>query len=381
MCGRTRAALAADAVADAVPGCDLDGWVDRDAYRPRENAAPGAWMPVAVVGGGGGGAAEGRKRGRGHEGEASPPQRHLHTMRWGLVPFFTKPAPDNSGDGALRPQGSPYDHFNSRAERVREQPLTRRLFSGFGGEPSSSSHPPHRRGVAVVQGFYEWKADAGKRKQGYYVQLQGGRPMRLAAVWDSWSGGGGGGDGGGAVAAENDAVPSFKLPLHTFSIVTVDSSRELAWLHDRQPAVLLTDADVDAWLGGDSEAAERALVSVGGKGEGEGGERAFEWWPVTHEINSPSYSGKDAALDVRKRKGTITSFFQATPSPLKKARGGGGGGERTEEDKGRGAAAGGAKAAGEVKKEEGDKKAAAVADAAAGGVKKEEKEEEVADGG
>jgi len=395
MCGRARAGLRPEAVAEAA-GCDE--WLDRDRYHPRENAAPGATLPVvfAVAGGrrrqrreagdgtatgagaeeepaSGGAAAEWKEAtagasppadadadDRGADGP-SPPRKALRTMRWGLVPFFTRPAPDGSG----RPAGSAYDHFNSRAERVREQPLTRRLFGGgprkegaeeegarsLGAElgaqqcspasPASpherAARPPgaagwanHRRGVAIVQGFYEWKGEGAgnKRKQGYYVQLRGGAPMRMAVVWDTWSGGtkgkdGSGGAGGGGDAGGGASAPlPLPLPLHSFSIITVDASRELRWLHDRQPAILVDEAAVDAWLGADTDAAERALASVGGTGREEGGGKEdgggdvfFEWWPVTSEMNAPSYAGKDAAVDVRKKRGTITSFFAASPSP------------------------------------------------------------------
>lgn len=328
----------------------MNDWVDREQYAPRENAAPGAWLPVVRRGSGGGGGRRVAAAAADDEQAAAIPHRHHHlqTMRWGLVPFFTKPGPDG------RPVGSPYDHFNSRAERVREGPLTRRLFGGGGGaggnngnSSSSKSHPaPHHRGVAIVQGFYEWKTEAGskKKKQGYYVQLRGGAPMRLAAVWDSWAGkGSGGGEGGSGEGDCSDGEPpllspaSSKQKMHTFSIVTVDSSRELSWLHDRQPAILLGDKEVEAWMGDDADAAERALASVGGGAGGKGGgagakqeghDAVFEWWPVTHEMNSPAYSGKDAASDVRKKRGTITSFFApASGGGAGRGDGGGGGGD------------------------------------------------------
>lgn len=36
--------------------------------------------------------------------------------------------------------------------------------------------------------------------------------------------------------------------LWTFTIVTTDANKQLSWLHDRQPVILSTKAELDAWL-------------------------------------------------------------------------------------------------------------------------------------
>jgi hypothetical protein len=58
--------------------------------------------------------------------------------RWGLVPSFTKPGS----------QLDFYKMFNARSESVAEKPVFSRLLS---------SH----RCVVLLEGFYEWKTDAG----------------------------------------------------------------------------------------------------------------------------------------------------------------------------------------------------------------------------
>ena len=35
----------------------------------------------------------------------------------------------------------------------------------------------------------------------------------------------------------------------TFTIITVDASKRLTWLHNRMPAILAGPAEVAAWLG------------------------------------------------------------------------------------------------------------------------------------
>jgi putative SOS response-associated peptidase YedK len=64
-------------------------------------------------------------------------------------------------------------------------------------------------------------------------------------------------------------------PLATYTIMTVDSSPRLSWLHDRMPVVLEDDAAVQAWLQGkDSKAQVRASERAGGRAGGAVRERA-----------------------------------------------------------------------------------------------------------
>jgi hypothetical protein len=41
------------------------------------------------------------------------------------------------------------------------------------------------------------------------------------------------------------------------------------------------------------------------------------WHPVTPAMSKPGYQNPAAATDIRKKKGAITSFFKAAPSPAK----------------------------------------------------------------
>jgi len=44
---------------------------------------------------------------------------------------------------------------------------------------------------------------------------------------------------------------------------------------------------------------------------------AICWHPVTPAMNKPDYNKPDASVDVRKKKGAITSFFKPAASPAK----------------------------------------------------------------
>jgi putative SOS response-associated peptidase YedK len=65
--------------------------------------------------------------------------------------------------------------FNARSESVTEKPVFSRLLQ-------------RQRCVVLLDGFYEWKADAGGKKQPYYVSFGEGNVMRMAGLYDEWAG-------------------------------------------------------------------------------------------------------------------------------------------------------------------------------------------------
>ena len=194
MCGRARCTLAPEQVRAAA---GTDAWVDPDLYSPSYNVTPGGATPVVR---------------RDKETGATTVQ----TMRWGLVPSFTKPEekPDF------------WRMFNARSESVTEKPAFRRLV-------------PSKRCIVLLDGFYEWKKEEGpslsssssSKKQPYYIHLAGDEPMALAGLWDTWHHSSA--DGG---------------VLHTYTILTTDSGKRLRWLHDRMPVILRTKEMQKLWL-------------------------------------------------------------------------------------------------------------------------------------
>eukprot|EP00877_Chromochloris_zofingiensis_P004829 jgi/Chrzof1/14347/UNPLg00621.t1 len=193
MCGRARCSLAPEHVA-STSGVPPDRWVDKDKYKPSYNLSPGHWAPIVRL--------------------ADDGQPEMHAMKWGLVPSFTKP-------------GEQPDHwrmFNARSETVATKSVFNRLLSS-------------RRCVVTFNGFYEWKSEGG-RKQPYYVNFGEEDVMHMAGLYDVWK-----------VDAEGNR-------LFTFTILTVDSSQRLAWLHDRMPALLKSEEQIQAWLHTDKSTAD-----------------------------------------------------------------------------------------------------------------------------
>jgi len=168
--------------------CSLEG-TDAQNYVPNHNRRPTTMNPVLVN---------------------SSLGRVLMNMRWGLVPRTTRVWPvagTSAGEFLL---------INARAEgllgkSVFRAPLEDRL-----------------RGVLLVECFYEWKLLGKDRRQPFRVERKDGKLLSLACIYDVWS-----------RASENR---------YSFTIITVEVSKELEWLHDRMPAILLGDDDVRDWL-------------------------------------------------------------------------------------------------------------------------------------
>ena len=265
MCGRVRSTLGADQVAADVP------WVNREQYTPRYNASPGASLAVLRVA---------------CPGETSSSGRVVETMRFGLVPSYT--------DKAAKVDF--YRMFNARSETIAEKGVFSRLLQ-------------RRRGVVLLNGFYEWameKAGASQVKQPYYLHLDGGGGesegdvLRCAALYDRWKGG----DGGELV---------------TVTIITVTASKPLRWLHDRMPAVLRTETDVAAWLEGSHDDHSSVLKPYG--------ETDMKWYPVSTKINKGDFEDPSCCERTKrvaqKDAGDVVKLFSAAAnkrgdSPVKR---------------------------------------------------------------
>lgn len=186
----------------------------------------------------------------------------IHCMKWGLIPSFTKKTekPDH------------YKMFNARSESITEKASFRRLVPGS-------------RCLVAVEGFYEWKKD-GSKKQPYYVHFKDGRPLVLAALYDSWKN------------AEGET-------LYTFTILTTYSSSALAWLHDRMPVILGNKGSTEEWLDGLSSSKFDTVLKPYEEPD-------LVWYPVTSEMGKPSFNGPECIKEIQlkaEEMKPISSFF------------------------------------------------------------------------
>jgi putative SOS response-associated peptidase YedK len=123
--------------------------------------------------------------------------RVLTTMRWGLIPSWTKV-----------PKKAPLLN-NARAETVAEKPSFRSAFKC-------------RRCLIPVSGFYEWLTE-GKSKQPYLFRRPDDQLFALAGLWETW----------------ND--------IQSCTIITTEANDVMAPIHDRMP-VILSENDYTVWL-------------------------------------------------------------------------------------------------------------------------------------
>ena len=90
-------------------------------------------------------------------------ERELVSMRWGLVPFFTKDLKEVKGISTI----------NARAESIAKSATYREPFK-------------KRRCLVPASGFYEWKQISDKDKQPLAFDLANGSMMAFADLWDAW---------------------------------------------------------------------------------------------------------------------------------------------------------------------------------------------------
>ena len=154
------------------------GLSDVPEYQPRYNIAPTSQVLIVK-----------------NEGTA--------LARWGLIPRWAK---DPSIGAKLN---------NARAETVAVKPSFRDAYR-------------KRRCLIPANGFYEWKAEAG-RKQPYYIYPSGSELFAFAGLWESWN-------------APNEV-------LQTCVIITTEANAKMRAIHDRMP-VIVAPGDYPEWLAG-----------------------------------------------------------------------------------------------------------------------------------
>jgi len=159
--------------------------------RPSYNVRPGQDYPVVVW-----------------EGSHNT----LRTMRWGLVPSWSKES------------HTPYSTFNARIETLAEKSTYRRPFK-------------KSRCLVPATGYYEWQKQKDG-KQPYYVHTVKNHLLAFAGLYDTWEGQRG-------------------EQLESFTIITKPATGIPAKIHDRMPAIM-PRKNFAAWLNPEIDEPEEA---------------------------------------------------------------------------------------------------------------------------
>lgn len=214
----------------------------------------------------------------------------LQSMKWGLVPFWTKRSPD-------------YQTL-MRTINCRDDSL-----STPGGMWASMKNK--KRCIVVAQGFFEWLKTGPKDKLPHFVKRKDGRLMCFAGLWD---------------CVQYQQGPSLTLPmtaraatladtahpgsdekLYTYTIITTDSNKQLKFLHDRMPVIFSPGSDeIRQWVDPGRYEWSRELQSLLKPFEGE-----LEVYPVNKDVgkvgnSSPSFI---IPLNSKENKSNIANFF------------------------------------------------------------------------
>lgn len=237
MCGRFALALSHREIRDGLARDrnfdeELEEWIDEDRFHPRFNIAPRSHAPVI------------RRRYESRRSSSEPdsedaaepaesaaPSEHqapsastesvsdaagepelssaplvLHTMKWGVVPHWSK-----------------YEDTTLNTTNARSENLV-------AGGGMWNSMKGKKRCVVVCQGYYEWLKKGRDKIPHFTRHKEPERLLLLAGLYD-------------AVVLTGETEP-----LYTFAIVTTDAAKDFAWLHDRQPVILANKKAVDMWL-------------------------------------------------------------------------------------------------------------------------------------
>ncbi|MCV7319788.1 SOS response-associated peptidase [Mycolicibacterium confluentis] len=153
--------------------------------------------------------------------------RRLRSMRWGLVPPWTKAGADG------RPDAKGPLLINARAEKVTESPAFR-------------NSAKNKRCLVPMDGWYEWRGEKGK-KTPFYLHASDGEPLFMAGLWTTW---------------RPKGAPKDAAPLLSCTIITTDAVGPLAEVHDRMP-LTISAPDWDRWMDPDAPIDEGLLRGHG----------------------------------------------------------------------------------------------------------------------
>lgn len=310
MCGRTACTLSPDEICTAcsytTKGTSSKRqqkpvWRDPPGgqkYYQSYNVAPGSHTPVLISS-------------QHYRGELdSIAERVVQPMQWGLIPSWHKGDPRNIG----------YETNNCRSEGMLEK-KTYKIPLEKG-----------QRCVVLVDGFYEWKRDKDK-KQPYFIYFpqntwikneikqevimqnvkqeqvestavsmainetpsKDRRLLTMAGVFDIWK------------------PPDNSNLIYSYSVITVESSSTMSWIHHRMPAILTNDAEIEEWLNFGDIPLRKAIQNIRPI-------ESLQMHPVTTAVGNSRYKSPDCVqpINLQKLKTPVSSIMKNWLSTLKK---------------------------------------------------------------
>jgi len=187
----------------------------------------------------------------------------LKTMRFGLIPSFSKDSDKNK------------PLHNCRGETISSKPIFKRLLK---------SH----RCLVPLEGFFEWnRKNNGKIITPYFIRMKyKSKLMMVAGFWDVWMN------------------PTTMENISSVSIVTCESNADFSWLHDRIPVIFSNTKDMKTWLSSDNIDKVLQLVKPIDVSN------LLTIYRVSDYVNSSSNQGPKC---IEKFEGGLEKFFSVSP--------------------------------------------------------------------
>ncbi|CAG8456655.1 10349_t:CDS:2 [Funneliformis caledonium] len=245
MCGRYVLTSRPESLEQALERSNIKctKFIDKEKYQSSYNVAPCHFQPVVRV-------------------EYDSRETILHTMKWGLIPSWTKGKPE----------------FSKLIINCRDDSLK-------DGKSMFNSMKNRKRCVVVADGFYEWlKKD--KKRIPYFIKRKDGNLFLFAGLYD-------------CVKFEDE-----ENPLYTYTIITTMSSAPIEFLHDRMPVILENGSEeLATWLDPRtpwSPELVRLLKPFAGE---------LEIYPVSDDVGHVKNNSPDLIIPLDSKKSVI-DFFQ-----------------------------------------------------------------------
>jgi putative SOS response-associated peptidase YedK len=178
-------------------------------------------------------------------------ERHLDTLKWGLIPYFTKD---------LKKARKP---INARSETIAKSGMFREAFA-------------KRRCLVPAPVYYEWRDDP-EGKTPFAVARVDGEPVAFGGIWEVWN------------------SPEGEY-LRTFATITTDANRLVGQIQDRMP-VIIERADWPLWLG-EIEGDPTSLLRPAA-------EDVLRFWPVDRKVGQVRNDGPELIEPVAEMEPTL----------------------------------------------------------------------------
>jgi putative SOS response-associated peptidase YedK len=178
-------------------------------------------------------------------------ERHLDTLKWGLVPYFTKD---------LKKARKP---INARSETIAKSGMFRAAFA-------------QRRCLVPAPAYYEWRDDPDG-KTPFAVARIDGDPVAFGGIWEVWK------------------SPDGEI-LQTFATITTDANQQLSAIQDRMP-VIIERKDWPLWLGETEGDPGKVLRPLAGN--------VLRVWPIGTAVGNVKNDGPELVEPTTVAKPTL----------------------------------------------------------------------------